>query len=297
MLADVDGTASFSAAGPTALGVMKPDIVAPGMYVVGAMSSAADPRKNGGMGLFASQGRCGKPDYECFVANDGTHAVTSGTSMSAPLVAGALALLFEKRPELTQPQLRALLQAGAHRPTGPILSEQQLGPGELDLLGTLAALDAEDSPIERIPGARSRVTLAASFAHPDPTQPLSGLVELRDDRDRIADGFDERRLELEVRGASLSKSPTRMAPGLYTFDITAPEGSGGRKLALVLRFDGAALVKREIPIGTDRWAAEGQAEARGGCAQARGAHSGWGSIGLIVLSSLLGFSRKRRVTS
>jgi len=295
-LADVDGTASFSAAGPTALGVMKPDIVAPGMYVVGAMSSAADPRKNGGMGLFASQGRCGKPDYECFVANDGTHAVTSGTSMSAPLVAGAIALLFEKRPELTQPQVRALLQAGAHEPAGPILSEQQLGPGELDLLGTLAALDAEDSPIDRVPSAMSRVSLAASFAHPDPNQPLSGLIELRDDHDRIADGFDQRRLELEVRGASLSKPPARVAPGLYTFEITAPEGSSGRKLAAVLRFDGAVLAKREVPIGTDRWAAEGQPQAHGGCAYA-GSSRGSFVSGCIALLAMLGVRRRRRFTS
>ncbi|HYP88935.1 MAG TPA: S8 family serine peptidase, partial [Polyangiaceae bacterium] len=53
-LAGVDGTAVTSAAGPNALGVMKPDIVAPGMYVIGALASAADPRSNGGVGLFAS---------------------------------------------------------------------------------------------------------------------------------------------------------------------------------------------------------------------------------------------------
>ncbi|HXK17909.1 MAG TPA: S8 family serine peptidase [Polyangiaceae bacterium] len=70
-LMEVDGTATFSAAGPNALGVLKPDIVAPGMYVVGALSSAADPRANGGTGVFASQGRCGTPDYECFVSDDG----------------------------------------------------------------------------------------------------------------------------------------------------------------------------------------------------------------------------------
>lgn len=261
----LDGTATFSAAGPNALGVMKPDIVAPGMYVVGAMSSSADPRSNGGTGVFASQGRCGTPDYECFVTDDQQHAVTSGTSMSSPLVAGAIALLLQRRPELTQAQLRALLQAGARQPTGTILAEQQTGPGELDLRGTLAALIAEDSPIDRAPSSASRIVLAASFAHPDPSQPLQGLLELRDPADQIADGFDERRLVLAVQGGRLSKPATRIGPGLYGFEVTAPEGSGGEKLVLTLSFDGQVLARRQVPVGTDRWLAEGTPLPHGGC--------------------------------
>ncbi|HVY30962.1 MAG TPA: S8 family serine peptidase [Polyangiaceae bacterium] len=292
-LAEVDGTATFSAAGPTATGVMKPDIVAPGMYVVGAMSGDADPRKNGGLGVFASQGRCGNPDYECFVTDDDEHAVTSGTSMSAPMVSGAIALIFEAHPELTQGQLRALLQAGARQPSGPILEEQQVGPGELDLLGTLAALDAEDSPLEREPGSASRIALAASFIHPDPQLGLQGLLELRDDRDRVADGFDERRLLLEVTGGSLSAKPVRVAPGLYTFTAAAPEGSGGKELVLELSFDGKPLAQRRVPIGTDRWAAEGTAYAHGGCAASPRPSPSVGWLVVVACSALLG-SRRRR---
>ena len=264
-LAQVDGTATFSAAGPNALGVMKPDIVAPGMYVIGAMSSAADPRSNGGTGVFASQGRCGTPDYECFVTDDHVHAVTSGTSMSAPLVSGAVALLFQRRPELTQAQVRALLQAGARQPSGTILAEQQTGPGELDLRGTLAALIAEDSPINRRPGVASRIVLAASFIHPDASQPLQGLLELRDVEDHIADGFDERRLRLDVKGGRLSKPAARLGPGLYGFEVTAPDASGGQQIDLTLLFDGQPLARRRVPIGTDRWIAEGSPVPHGGC--------------------------------
>lgn len=285
-LAEVDGTAITSAAGPNALGALKPDIVAPGMYVIGALARSADPRDNGGVGLFASNGRCGNPDYECFVVEGGRHAVSSGTSMAAPIVAGALALLLERRPELTQDQLRALLQAGARRPTGTIIAEQQLGPGALDLEGTLSALEAEDSPLDRRPGAQSRIVLGASFVHPDPTQPVQGLLELRDDRDQIADGFDERRLELEVRGGSLSRPPQRLAPGLYGFELTAPEGSGGQRLALRLGFDGETLARRELPIGTDPWLAEGTPLAHGGCALggARSRETAWGALLLGVFA-------------
>jgi subtilisin family serine protease len=295
-LAEVDGTATFSAAGPNATGTMKPDIVAPGMYVIGAMSSGADPRRNGGQGVFASNGRCGTPDYECFVTDDDQHAVTSGTSMSAPLVAGAIALLLERRPDLTQGQLRTLLQAGARQPSGTVLAEQQIGPGELDLLGSFAALLAEDSPIDRVPGKLSRIALAASFAHPDPNQPLQGLLELRDDDDRVADGFDERRLELRVSGGLSLEPPTRLAAGLYGFRVAAAEGSGGERLRLSLSFDGQLLTSREVPIGTDRWLAEGTPLARGGCGLAGSSRGSWPASWLGALAFGVWRRRFRRAS-
>jgi subtilisin family serine protease len=291
-LAEVDGTALFSAGGPNALGVMKPDIVAPGMYVIGAMSAAADPRKNGGTGVFASQGRCGNPDYECFVTQDDKHAITSGTSMSAPLVSGAIALLLEGRPELTQPQLRTLLQAGARQPTGPILAEQQVGPGELDLPGTLAVLAAEVSPIDRVPTKRSRLALASSFIHPDPKLPLNGLVELRDDDDQVADIADLRAVTLEVSGGELSGELTRIAPGLLSFSVSAPEGSGGRQLGLRLSFEGRELVSRQLGIGTDPWLAEQAPTARGGCGVAK--RTGRAGGELLALALGLTWMRGRR---
>jgi subtilisin family serine protease len=291
-LIEVDGVAPSSAAGPTALGVLKPDIVAPGMYVVGAMASSADPRTNGGVGVFASDGRCGTPDYECFVTDDGKHAVTSGTSMAAPLVAGAIALLFERRPELTQGQLRALLQAGARQPTGKVPAEQQLGPGALDLLGTLAALDAEDSPLNRLPTSKSRIVVASSYVHPDPQQPLQGLLELRDEGDLVADGFDERRLLLSVQGGSLLEPPTRLGAGLYGFRVVAPEGSGGERLQLSLLFDGERLARRELPIATDPWLAQGTPIPHGGCSfsPAGKINGAW----LLALAALLATSRPNR---
>jgi subtilisin family serine protease len=290
-LAELDGTAVFSAAGPNALGVLKPDLVAPGMYVVGAMSEAADPRRNGGLGVFASQGRCGEPDYECFVTDDRKHAVTSGTSMSAPLVAGAIALLFQRNPELTQAQARTLLQAGARQLTGTVLAEQQAGPGALDLEGTLAALVAEETPFEREPGPASRIVLGASYIRPDASQPLRGLLELRDANDKVADGFDERRLSLTAAGGSLSMPPVRLGPGLYAFEVTAPLDSGGQELTLTLTYDRNRLAQRSVSIGTDRWLAEGAPLPRGASctlAPLSGRAAPW------LLAALLPLARRRR---
>jgi hypothetical protein len=260
------------------------------------MSNLADPRTNNGNGVFASQGRCGVPDYECFVLDDERHAVTSGTSMSSPLVAGAIALLLQRRPELTQGQSRALLQAGARQPTGPVFAAQQVGPGVLDLPGTLAALVAEDSPLNREPSSQSRIVLGSSFIHPDPSQPVAGLLELRDSDDRIADGFDERRLTLEVTGGTLSVPLERRAAGLWAFELTAPEGSGGQTLALRLKLDGVTLAVQSLPIGVDRWAAEGEPLPRGGCSVQRRQPSGTALLSLAALCALCALRRATRVS-
>ena len=186
--APLDTIAYFSAGGPNALGALKPDIVAPGVFVAGAMAPSADPRRNDGVGLFASEGRCPGME-ECFVVDD-THAITSGTSMSAPIVAGAIALLFERDPTLTSDAVRALLQAGARPLQGIVFDERQIGPGALDLEGALRVATAGDSPALRVPGAQSWLALSESYAHPDPSWPFIGYVELRDDDGNIADGFD-----------------------------------------------------------------------------------------------------------
>ncbi len=257
-----DAMPFFSSSGPNALGVMKPDIVAPGVFLIGAMGVNADPRENAG-GVFEGINACPDGD-QCLVVSD-THAVTSGTSMAAPVVAGAVALLFARDPTLTQDEVRALLQAGARRPTGMIPVEQQLGPGALDLLGTLTVMDSEQSPIRKDPvEEESWVALSQSFARPG-GRPLFGTVELRGADGAIADGFDESRLRLEAEPAIVHSSLTRVAPGLWRFELAAPGGTGGQRMSVRLLFDGALFLERDVPIAVDQAAAEVGFASRGGC--------------------------------
>jgi serine protease AprX len=87
-----DTYAPFSAAGVTDLGHQKPDVVAPGYNIISAMSSGSD----------------WDVDYPEKMV--GTNYVRmSGTSMSAPVVSGAVALLLEWMPDLTPDQVKYLL--------------------------------------------------------------------------------------------------------------------------------------------------------------------------------------------
>jgi len=72
-----DKIASFSSRGPTSIGTLKPDIVAPGVAICSARASG---------GQYAANCR------------DSEHTSLSGTSMSAPHVSGVAALMLQKHP-------------------------------------------------------------------------------------------------------------------------------------------------------------------------------------------------------
>ena len=127
-LAD-DSVAAFSSAGPTRYdSLAKPDIVAPGRRMVSLRSpgSALDallPDRQ----VTAS----GSPTAEYFTL--------SGTSMAAPMVAGAVALLLERDPTLTPREVKQrLLSTAAPLSFG---SRYTRGAGLLDTLAAVASTD------------------------------------------------------------------------------------------------------------------------------------------------------------
>jgi hypothetical protein len=232
-------------------------------------------------------------DPRCFQI-DALHAVSSGTSMSAPVVAGVVAVLLQKDPSLTQADVTALLQAGAHqfgfnRPNPRTGNEapfaDQSGPGEVDVLGSLEALDRRQSGKMTLPDPGSSwLTLSADYAAADGSTPITAFVELRvatvQNGDRlptppgIADGFGDGRLVLyaNVDGRPLDLRPAplaRSAPGLWTTTIAIPPGLGGSMLTVGALFDGEDIVTpRSIPIGADVWISDYPPSVKGGCAVA-----------------------------
>jgi serine protease AprX len=93
-----DRVTSFSASGMTPEGFPKPELLAPGQDIISVLSSSSDWRF----------------DHPDRVILDGEYIRLSGTSMSAPMVTGAVALLLESEPDLTPDQIKyRLMQTGS----------------------------------------------------------------------------------------------------------------------------------------------------------------------------------------
>jgi subtilisin family serine protease len=299
-----DSICYYSSAGPTATGVPKPEISAPGDSVVGAMSKEASPSVQGTASTFhAPSGYC-EGDDECFVIDD-AHAILSGSSMSAPQVSGAVALLFERDSRLAQGDVSALLQQGARLLQGDVLRDYQMGSGALDVDGMMKAYDARTVPVDSPPDlAASFMSLSDAYVHPDLDWPLVGTVQLRTIDGQIADGFDSSRLSLSTSSSGVVKKPLgRVAPGLWRFEVAGAQQSGRSTLNIDVTFDGQNIGvpgtptsgHRTLPVGSDRWIAVDEASAfGGGCAIGRRRAVGVAGMGsFLALIAIVG-RRSRR---
>lgn len=89
--------ADFSSRGPTADGRKKPDLVAPGSHITGgAPQIAAPPQFGQASACFTGGGICGAFGSNFFPTGQQFYVASSGTSHSAPAVAGAAALLRQR---------------------------------------------------------------------------------------------------------------------------------------------------------------------------------------------------------
>ncbi len=93
----------YSSTGPAMNDLMKPDVVAPGTNVVASYSSLFHPEKE----VVAYS------DYE---GERYPWGVQSGTSMSTPVVAGAIALWLQAKPDLTPQDVREVMLRSCRHP-------------------------------------------------------------------------------------------------------------------------------------------------------------------------------------
>jgi len=145
---DIDGTylemgeevgslADFSSHGPTLDDRVKPEIVAPGHYVESSFSSDI------------------VPDDMTMITDDGKRIVMSGTSMATPVTTGAIALLLEKKPNMTNEQVRSAIFDNAVTDAfvnqSGSLPNNLWGYGKLDIFETISntstAIDREEEKI------------------------------------------------------------------------------------------------------------------------------------------------------
>ncbi|MCC7144153.1 MAG: S8 family serine peptidase [Candidatus Eisenbacteria bacterium] len=113
---------SFSSWGPRRDGAQKPDIAAPGEWI---MSVKANEHQQN-----AQQ-----------TDPDGVHMIISGTSMATPHVAGAIALMLQKDPTLTAAEAKQTLSQTARHDTFTGTGwNKEFGNGKLDVKAAVDAL-------------------------------------------------------------------------------------------------------------------------------------------------------------
>jgi subtilisin family serine protease len=239
---ELGAAAFFSSAGPSSGGHFKPDLLAPGAFVIAAMASAADPR-SGAASIFAG-GLCASRG--CQIISDG-YALTAGTSMAAPMVSGAAALLLERRPGLTQRELRNLLVAGTvPLAIAPDIASRE-GAGVLDVAGSIEASAAPlRAPGERPSPEQSRLRAAAASAVAAADRSLFALLWLKDGGGAPFDASPER-LQVAVAGGELRSEPAHIAPGLYELAVAAPPPAPP-ELSIDVAVDGEPLLSLALPI-------------------------------------------------
>lgn len=146
---------AYSSVGPTYDGRIKPDVMAPGTNVISSYSSyylearpdASDIRSD--VVHFDFQGR--------------TYAwnANSGTSMATPIVAGAIALWLEAKPDLAPEDVMEVIAATSRRHDPSLSYPNNLyGYGEIDAYGGLLYLLG----ISHVEGLDTRQPSAVSFA-------------------------------------------------------------------------------------------------------------------------------------
>jgi subtilisin family serine protease len=223
-----DALAEFSSRGPRAAnGAIKPDITAPGVDIVAAKA------RNGSMG---------DPVGDWYTT-------ASGTSMAAPHVAGAAAILAAQRPNWRATQLKAALMGSATPADGPTVYGQ--GAGRVDLArattqtayATPASVSGglvpwpheDDTPVE-----------ATVTYHNDGSEPLTLDLALGV-RDGSGNAAPDGMFTLSARQVTVPAGGT--ASVTLTTDTRTPAPDGAYSGVLVASGNGATV---RTPVGVVR---------------------------------------------
>ena len=192
-----DVVASFSASGPTPLSLrLKPEVTAPGVSIVSASPGAA-------------------------------YSTLSGTSMAAPHVAGAVAVLLQRHPAWTTPQVKSALTL-----TGDEAFANELKSEELSSVrggGGVVNLPRADNPLV------FAAPVALSFGLLGPGATVTKPVGLTD----AGGGGGAWTMTVEQQttapGVNVSVPPTVTVPGTLPVSVTttsAPEAELSGHLVL-----------------------------------------------------------------
>ncbi|HEX8633498.1 MAG TPA: S8 family serine peptidase [Pyrinomonadaceae bacterium] len=155
--------ADFSSRGDFASQLFRPTLVAPGVRVVSLRSSGVNVTGVEGIGFNGDTNIA--PGHVPF------YTTASGTSFSAPQVAGAIALMLEANPKLSPAEVRDILQ----RTATPLAAyyPHEVGAG---LLNTHAAVLESAFPERKLGNFRATLNRGQVRFMSDPLREISGTV-------------------------------------------------------------------------------------------------------------------------
>ena len=157
--------ANFSSRGDFASALFSPTLVAPGVSVVSL-------RGSGIANVTSAEGVAGNDVQRLTSTEIPYYTTASGTSFSAPQVAGTIALMLEANPSLTPAEVRDILQRTA-TPLAPYY-KHEVGAG---MLNAHAAVLQASFPSRKIGAWRSTLDHGQVSFVSDPLTTFSGVVQ------------------------------------------------------------------------------------------------------------------------
>ena len=228
----------FSSPGPTRDGRPKPEITAPGLFVVAPISGFA-------------------PSDSSSQVADGPYRASQGTSQAAPHVTGGIALLLQAFPKLDTEMMRHLLirSASTDKYTQDGATYQKgWGFGKLDILSALRT--RHQSSQRSVDPKRSTLGLLLEELPADGRSQTHIYIIPKD-----SEGVPIRRslpITLQLKSGRISAIKT-ITPGLYRATVTAPNIPSMEELTA--RIDGTTLKTTR----TLTFLSAGRPPSAGGC--------------------------------
>lgn len=122
---DVGQLSPFSSLGPSRYGALKPDVAAPGQYITAALAAGSE---------MATATR-----YLDRHHPQGGYITIQGTSMATPFVAGVIALMLQREPDLTPEEIQQRFRVSCRRDAQTSrVWHRGFGFGKLDVAALLA---------------------------------------------------------------------------------------------------------------------------------------------------------------
>jgi minor extracellular serine protease Vpr len=210
------GTLSgFSSGGPTRDERMKPNLTAPGQIIASTQSQLATFQ-------------------EALLLPEEGYVLLQGTSMAAPHITGAVALIFEANPDLTGMQVIEILEASAlGDPFTQMTPNFEWGHGKADILRAFdyfeitGGVPDEYYLFQNYPNPFNSTT-SISFTIPEPTRGKVVVYDILGRRVAVLyeGAFEPRLYTLTFRGANRSS-------GVYFYRLETDTFTEVKKMVLV----------------------------------------------------------------